>query len=175
MMRILITAPYNEAGRQVIASALGEVIYREWKNNGRAYDENELSRLIGETGADALITEHDHVTANVINSHPRLQFIGVCRGTPSNVDLDAARAGGIPVFHTPARNAQAVAEMVIANVISLMRNTIPSWQWLTGKNWSAGAHTSYLLTEKPVQQMTQPILPNRSLLPLRPAFRYQSL
>jgi len=58
--------------------------------------------------------------------------------------LDAAREKGIPVFHTPARNAQAVAEMFVANVINLLRYTIPSWQWLTGENWEEGAHTSYL-------------------------------
>lgn len=143
-MRILITAPYNKQGREKLASVLGDVVYREWKENGRAYYEDELISLIKETKADALITEHDHVTAAVINANPHLQFIGVCRGTPSNVDLDAAKANGIPVFHTPARNAQAVAEMFIANVINLMRNTIPSWQWLTGKNWGEGAHTSYL-------------------------------
>lgn len=143
-MRILITAPYNDKGREILASALGEVVYREWKEHGSAYTEEELDHLLDETSASALITEHDHVTAGVINAHPNLQFIGVCRGTPSNVDLDAAKANGIPVFHTPARNAQAVAEMFIANVINLMRNTIPSWQWLTGKNWSEGAHTSYL-------------------------------
>ena len=143
-MRILITAPYHLPGREKLASVLGEVIYREWKENGRAYNEDELNRLLDETAADALITEHDHVTASVINAHPQLKFIGVCRGTPSNVDLEAAKKHGIPVFHTPARNAQAVAEMFIANVINLMRNTIQSWQWLTGKNWGEGAHTSYL-------------------------------
>lgn len=143
-MRILITAPYNKQGRDKLASVLGEVVYREWKEMGRAYNEDELNRLIDETGADALITEHDMVTAGVINAHPHLQFIGVCRGTPSNVDIDAAALKEIPVFHTPARNAQAVAEMFIANVINLMRNTIPSWQWLSGKNWGEGAHTSYL-------------------------------
>lgn len=143
-MKILITAPYNESGRNELQTAFGEVIYREWKSNGRAYFEDELITLLNETGADALITEHDHVTAKVINSHPDLKFIGVCRGTPSNVDLGAAKANGIPVFHTPARNAQAVAETFIANVINLLRNTIPSWQWLTEKNWGEGAHTSYL-------------------------------
>jgi D-3-phosphoglycerate dehydrogenase len=143
-MRILITAPYNEQGRTRLGSALGEIIYKEWKTNGRAYNEQELSKLIRETGADALITEHDQVSAKVINENPELRFIGVCRGTPSNVDLEAAKASGIPVFHTPARNAQAVAEMLIANVINLMRNTIPSWKWLTGRNWGEGAHTSYL-------------------------------
>lgn len=143
-MKILITAPYNENGRNELAATFGEVVYKEWKENGRAYTEIELNQLLDETKAEALIVEHDQVTASVIHSHPKLQFIGVCRGTPSNVDLEAAKAFGIPVFHTPARNAQAVAEMFIANVINLMRNTISSWQWLTGKNWEAGAHTSYL-------------------------------
>jgi len=143
-MRILITAPYHKKGQDILSGKFGEVIYREWKENGRAFNESELNKLLDETQADALITEHDQVTANVINAHPQLQFIGVCRGTPSNVDLAAAQKNGIPVFHTPARNAQAVAEMFVANVINLMRNTIPSWQWLIGKNWDEGAHTSYL-------------------------------
>jgi D-3-phosphoglycerate dehydrogenase len=143
-MRILITAPYNQKGQDILSGKFGEVIYKPWKDNGRAFNESELNKLIDETHADALITEHDNVTANVINLHPELQFIGVCRGTPSNVDLEAAKKKGIQVFYTPARNAQAVAELFISNVISLMRNTIPSWQWLTGKNWGEGAHTSYL-------------------------------
>src|SRR5690606_9905837 len=66
------------------------------------------------------------------------------RGTPSTVAVDAAKELGIPVFHTPARNAQAVAEMWIATVISLPRKIIPSREWLVGKNWGEGAHTSYL-------------------------------
>lgn len=143
-MKILITAPYNEQGREKLANQLGEVIYKEWKEHGRAYNESELNELLDLSGADALITEHDQVTAGVIDKHPHLRFIGVCRGTPSNVDLKAAQQNGIPVFHTPARNAQAVAEMFLANVISLMRKTIPSWQWLTGHQWGEGAHTSYL-------------------------------
>src|SRR3954466_5940612 len=102
-MRILITAPYNQQGQDALSAKFGEVIYNEWKGNGRAFNEQELNKLLDETKADALITEHDLVTANVINAHPGLQFIGVCRGTPSNVDLDAARENGIPVFHTPAR------------------------------------------------------------------------
>ena len=78
-MKILITAPYNEQGREKLASQVGEVIYKEWKQHGRAYTENELNELLDQSGADALITEHDHVTAGVINSHPNLNFIGVCQ------------------------------------------------------------------------------------------------
>ncbi len=143
-MRILVTAPYNDQGREILEKNFGEVIYKTWKDQGRSFNESELITLLGESKADALITEHDHVTEKVIDSYPNLQFIGVCRGTPSNVALHTAEKHGIPVFHTPARNAQAVAEMFVANVINLLRMTIPSWQWLTGENWEAGAHTSYL-------------------------------
>jgi D-3-phosphoglycerate dehydrogenase len=143
-MRVLITAPYHEKGLFDVKQDLGEVVYRPWKENGRAYNEDELIALLYETEAEALITEHDLVTEKVIAANAHLQFIGVCRGTPSNVSLATASRYGIPVFYTPARNAQAVAEIFIANVITFMRKTLPAIDWLRGRNWSAGAHTSYL-------------------------------
>ena len=143
-MRVLVTAPYNEKGLFEIKQDLGEVIYRPWKVNGRAYNEDELLSLLYETEAEALITEHDHVTEKVINANAHLQFIGVCRGTPSNVSLATATHHGIPVFYTPARNAQAVAELFIANVISFMRQTLQAVDWLRSRKWDEGAHTSYL-------------------------------
>lgn len=143
-MRILITAPYHEKALKELKDTFGEIIYKPWKPHGRAYNEQELSDLLSATQAEALITEHDHVTAEVINNNPELAFIGVCRGTPSNVAVSAATALDIPVFNTPARNAQAVAEMFVANVITLLRHTIAGSAWLEGENWEAGAHTSYL-------------------------------
>lgn len=143
-MRVLVTAPYHEKGLFDVKQDLGEVIYRPWKANGRAYNEDELLALLYETEAEALITEHDHVTEKVITANAHLQFIGVCRGTPSNVSVATASKYGIPVFYTPARNAQAVAEMFISNVIAFMRKTLPAMDWLRGRNWTADAHTSYL-------------------------------
>ncbi|MDF2191150.1 2-hydroxyacid dehydrogenase [Paraflavitalea sp. CAU 1676] len=143
-MKILITAPYHEQGIAELQESLGEVIYKPWKINNRAYNEEELLNLLYETEAEALITEHDHVTEKVIQANRHLRFIGVCRGTPSNVALKTATESNIPVFYTPARNAQAVAEMFIANVITFMRHTLPGIDWLKGRKWEAGAHTSYL-------------------------------
>lgn len=143
-MRVLITAPYHEKAQHQLKEIFGEIVYRPWKPQGRAYNEQELTSLLEGTAADALITEHDHVTDAVIRRCPHLQFIGVCRGTPSNVAITTATELNIPVFYTPARNAQAVAEMFIANVITLMRNILPARQWLLDKKWAAGAHTSYL-------------------------------
>lgn len=143
-MKILITAPYNDYGLKELEDKVGEITYRSWKPHGRAYNEDELTALLLETKADALITEHDQVSRKVIEQFPGLKFIGVCRGTPSNVAVNTAAALGIPVFHTPARNAQAVAELFIANVITLLRNTLPAHSWLKDGNWAEGAHTSYL-------------------------------
>ena len=143
-MRVLITAPYHEKAQQELAAIAGEIIYKPWKQQGRAYNEQELVELLRSTKADAFITEHDQVTATVIRQNPHLRFIGVCRGTPSNIAIAVASEMNIPVFYTPARNAQAVAEMFIANVVTLLRNTIPARQWLLDEQWEAGAHTSYL-------------------------------
>lgn len=143
-MRILVTAPYHEKGLFELGQELGEVIYRPWKQNGRAYLEDELQALLYETEAEALVTEHDQVSEKVINANAHLQFIGVCRGTPSNVSITTATHHGIPVFYTPARNAQAVAEMFVANVISFLRHTLPAVDWLRSRKWEKGAHTSYL-------------------------------
>lgn len=144
MINVLITAPYNEKGRTKIQNHFGKVTYRSWKAHGRGYNEQELIDLIQQTEADALITEHDQVTEKVIKENSGLQFIGVCRGTPSNVSLETAKALDIPVFNTPARNAQAVAEMFISNVIYLLRNTSKGVEWLEGEQWEEGTHTSYL-------------------------------
>lgn len=143
-MKILVTAPYNEGGREKLKNWFGEVIYKPWKDNGRAFNETELITLIRDNSAEALIVEHDEVTEKVIRTFPDLKFIGVCRGTPSNVSLSTAQEAGIPVFHTPARNAQAVAEMFVSNVICLMRNTLEGIAWLESGQWGKGAHTSYL-------------------------------
>lgn len=143
-MKILVTAPYHQKALDALKRQFGEVIYKPWKLQERAYNQQELINLLTETQAEALITEHDEVTSEVIEAYPDLRFIGVCRGTPSNVAIATATQKGIPVFNTPARNAQAVAEMFIANLVNLLRNTWPAVHWLEGKNWEAGAHTSYL-------------------------------
>src|SRR5690606_15512242 len=143
-MKILITAPYHEKAQGELKELFGEIIYREWKIKGSAYTEEELIALLTEEQPDALITEHDQVTEKVIATFPHLKFIGVCRGTPSNVAINKATELGIPVFNTPARNAQAVAEMFIANLITFMRNTLAGIKWLEAKKWEAGAHASYL-------------------------------
>lgn len=141
-MKILITAPYKKEAREQL-ERYAEVEYHSWKEKGEVNQAEELIHLLKETGADALITEHDRVEVSVFEAVP-LKLLGVCRGTPSNADIEAATNHGVPVFYTPARNAQAVAELVIGKIIMMLRHVHQANHWLRAGNWTEGAYDSYL-------------------------------
>lgn len=86
-MTVLVTAPYNEEGRKELENLFGSVAYQSWKEQGRAYREDELIQPLKATNATGLITELDQVTDSVFASVPEFSFVGVCRGMPSNVDV----------------------------------------------------------------------------------------
>ncbi len=61
------------------------------------------------------------LTAEVLERAPKLIGIGCfCIGT-NQVDLEFARNRGIPVFNAPFSNTRSVAELVLAEIIFLMR------------------------------------------------------
>ena len=61
------------------------------------------------------------LTARVIERAKRLLSVGCfCIGT-DQVDLEAARERGIPVFNAPFSNTRSVAELVVAEIILLLR------------------------------------------------------
>ena len=61
------------------------------------------------------------LTADVLGRAPRLIGIGCfCIGT-NQVDLECARKRGIPVFNAPFSNTRSVAELVLAEIILLLR------------------------------------------------------
>lgn len=67
------------------------------------------------------IRSRTQLTAEVIESAARLMAIGCfCIGT-NQVDLASAARRGIPVFNAPHSNTRSVAEMVIAEMIMLLR------------------------------------------------------
>ncbi len=62
-----------------------------------------------------------NLTEEVIDAARKLVAIGCfCIGT-NQVDLEAARKRGIPVFNAPFSNTRSVAELVLAEAIFLMR------------------------------------------------------
>jgi D-3-phosphoglycerate dehydrogenase len=67
------------------------------------------------------IRSRTRLTADVIAAAPKLVTIGAfCIGT-NQIDLDAAMMRGIPVFNAPFSNTRSVAELVLAEIIFLLR------------------------------------------------------
>jgi D-3-phosphoglycerate dehydrogenase / 2-oxoglutarate reductase len=67
------------------------------------------------------IRSKTQLTAEVLTGLPQLEVIGTfCIGT-DQVDLRAANRSGIPVFNAPYSNTRSVAELVLAEMISLSR------------------------------------------------------
>jgi len=67
------------------------------------------------------IRSRTQLTKKVLDAAERLAAIGCfCIGT-NQVDLDAARLKGIPVFNAPYSNTRSVAELVIGQLILLLR------------------------------------------------------
>src|SRR5580698_523957 len=61
------------------------------------------------------------LTAEVIAAATKLTGIGCfCIGT-NQVDLEAAQDRGVPVFNAPFSNTRSVAELVLAEIVLLMR------------------------------------------------------
>jgi phosphoglycerate dehydrogenase-like enzyme len=123
-MRALITASFEDAAKARLGRHM-DVVHEDWKTRRSIYfDGNEFAARIRAVGADVLIVEADLVHAEVLDGVP-LTMIGCCRGDPVNIDLELATRKGIPVFHTPGRNADAVADLTLAFLLMLARHLAP--------------------------------------------------
>ena len=130
-MKALITASFDPAARTRLGRHM-QVVHEDWKERQAIYfDGAQFAKRITEVGADVLIVEADLVHAEVLEACP-LTMIGVCRGDPINVDIDLATQKGIPVFHTPGRNADAVADLTLAFMLALARHLSAVWATYRG-------------------------------------------
>ncbi|HEV7735122.1 MAG TPA: NAD(P)-dependent oxidoreductase [Candidatus Binatia bacterium] len=120
-MRALITASFDPAAKARLERHM-EVVHEDWKERHSIwFDGAAFAKHIADVGADVLVIEADLVHAEVLDAVP-IKMIGCCRGEPVNVDLELATRLGIPVFHTPGRNADAVADLTLAFMLMLARH-----------------------------------------------------
>src|SRR5262245_57000321 len=88
----------------------------------RALKEEELVERLSE-GIHLLgIRSKTRVTARALEAGKRLLSVGAfCIGT-NQIDLNAAKRCGIPVFNAPFSNTRSVAELVICEIVMLSRH-----------------------------------------------------
>ena len=95
--------------------------------------ENQLIEAL--SGCSALVSQLAPVTEHVFENAPDLRFVGVSRGGPVNVNLDAARERGVVVVNAPGRNAIATAEMTVALMLAVTRGVPAAHAGLAAHKW----------------------------------------
>jgi autoinducer 2 (AI-2) kinase len=107
------------------------------------FDPSAFAARVREEGCDVLIVEADFVQREMLEALD-LKLIGCCRGDPVNIDLETATKKGIPVFHTPARNADAVADLTLCFLLTLARHVYDAISFVKGKREQFSAASDFL-------------------------------
>jgi lactate dehydrogenase-like 2-hydroxyacid dehydrogenase len=84
----------------------------------------ELAQLVAD--ADAVLTQFAPLTAEVIAAMTRARVIVRYGVGVDNVDLDAARAKGIPVCNVPDYCIDEVADHTLAFILATTRQVVPN-------------------------------------------------
>ncbi|MGH9188059.1 MAG: NAD(P)-dependent oxidoreductase, partial [Acidimicrobiales bacterium] len=122
-IRVLATAPLRGSALDDLAAA-ADLVLDSWLDHRplRLYDGPALAERITAEDADVVISEADRCAGPVLDLP--LLAIAATRGDPTNVDVAGATARGIPVLHTPGRNAGAVAEMTVGLLLAVSRGIV---------------------------------------------------
>jgi phosphoglycerate dehydrogenase-like enzyme len=117
---ILATGPVHPVAEEI----LGPIVVGDWR-----------ARL---PEAEALIVRGDtDVTADDLAAGPKLRVLGRSGVGVDRVDVDAARARGIPVVVTPGANARAVAEGALTLALALLKRLPELGAAVHARDWEA--------------------------------------
>ena len=136
-IRVLLLEGVNDSAAQMIETA--------------GY--SNLTRLPKVLGGDALkeaikgvhllgIRSRTQITADVLEAADRLIAVGCFSVGTNQVDVDAARRSGIPVFNAPFSNTRSVAELVIGEIVMLFRRVVARSNAAHEGRWDKSAHDS---------------------------------
>ena len=110
-------------------------------------DEDELCEKIKNVSVLG-IRSKTNVTAKVLENANRLMTIGAfCIGT-NQIDLKEATKRGIAVFNAPYSNTRSVVELVIGEIIMLIRNLPDKFAKMHEGKWDKSANGSFEIRGK---------------------------
>ncbi|HEX7566196.1 MAG TPA: phosphoglycerate dehydrogenase [Bradyrhizobium sp.] len=137
-IRTLLLEGVNDSAVELFVNASFSNIERLPK----ALDADELLQAI--KGVDLLgIRSRTQLTHEALAGADRLVAVGCFSVGTNQVDLDAARQRGIPVFNAPFSNTRSVAELVIGEIVMLLRRIFPRSSAAHKGGWDKSATDSH--------------------------------
>ena len=123
--KALVTAAVSGPGLDLLHQ-LADLVLDSWLDQPslRIYNAAQLAERAAAEGASIVIVESDSCGADLYEQ-PMIAVCS-CRGDPTNVDVAAATAAGVPVLRAPGRNADAVAELAVALLFAATRGVVPA-------------------------------------------------
>jgi D-3-phosphoglycerate dehydrogenase len=154
LLRIMTTGIKTSYPKDKINILLLEGIHQSaidiFKNEGyvniesekRALDQDALREKI--KGVHVLgIRSKTHVTQSVLSNADKLLSIGAfCIGT-NQIDMHESMQAGVAVFNSPFSNTRSVAELVIAEIILLLRRAADKNKNLHNGKWEKSSSGSF--------------------------------
>ncbi len=142
-MRILLLEGINDSAVDLLHQAgYGDIVRLP-----KALDGAALGAALA--GVHLLgIRSRTQLTEAVFAAAPELLAVGCFSVGTNQVELAAARARGIPVFNAPFSNTRSVAELVIGEIVMLMRRVLPRSAAAHAGGWDKSAKDSNELRGK---------------------------
>src|SRR5579859_3556530 len=137
-IRILLLEGVNDSAVEMMRAAG----YSSIERLPKALDGAALREAI--KGVHLLgIRSRTQVTAESLEAADRLIAIGCFNVGVNQVDLDAAERIGVPVFNAPFSNTRSVAELVIGEIVMLLRRIMPRSVGAHAGRWDKSASDSH--------------------------------
>jgi D-3-phosphoglycerate dehydrogenase / 2-oxoglutarate reductase len=136
--RVLLLENINDSAVDLFRSAGFEQVERLSK----ALDGDDLKRAIAEVHIIG-IRSRTKLTSDILAAANELITIGCFSVGTNQVDIAAARKRGIPVFNAPFSNTRSVAELVIGEIIMLLRGIFPRSNGAHTGGWDKSAEGSF--------------------------------
>jgi D-3-phosphoglycerate dehydrogenase len=137
-IRVLLLEGINDSAAEMLVNAG----YTNMERLPKALDPDALLRAI--EGVHLLgIRSRTQLTERVFATADRLFAVGCFSVGTNQVDLNAARCRGIPVFNAPFSNTRSVAELVIGEIVMLLRRIQPRSTAAHKGGWDKSAKGSF--------------------------------
>ena len=122
-----------------------------------AYDVSGLNEIIKRVGdADMVLTNKTPLPAQVLESAPRLKYIGVLATGYNIVDTEAAKRRGIVVTNIPTYGTSSVAQMAIALLLETCHHigahdtAVKQGEWANNPDWCFWKYPLIELADKTI-------------------------
>lgn len=124
----------------------GDLSWKDLKSLGTltVYDKTAADSIFERAKeAEIVLTNKTVLTREIIETLPKLRYIGVLATGFNTVDIEAARERGIPVCNIPAYSTDSVAQLVFAFILEMAMQTATHDADVKAGGWCRCEHFCY--------------------------------